>query len=119
MHPQVLTQEFEDTPRSPDLRSLASCNDGTGDWTQVFFSEDLHDIARAKHLCGTCPVQATCLDGALERREPWGVWGGELFLNGHVLAQKRRRGRPPKNRPAEVILIDGAEVVVVPAIQSA
>jgi hypothetical protein len=47
------------------------------------------------------------------------VWGGELFLNGHVLAQKRRRGRPPKNRPAEVIVIDGQEVVVVPAVVSA
>ena len=122
MHPQVLTsQEFDEPqlPQAPDLRGLARCNDGTGDWTEVFFSEDLYDIARAKHLCGSCPVKARCLDGALERREPWGVWGGELFLNGHVLAQKRRRGRPPKNRPAEVIVIDGEEVVVVPAIQSA
>jgi WhiB family redox-sensing transcriptional regulator len=24
------------------------------------------------------------------------VWGGQLFLNGKVLASKRRRGRPPK-----------------------
>ena len=119
MHPQVLIQEIEETPQAPDLRGLARCSDGTGAWTDVFFSEDLHDIARAKHLCGSCAVKARCLDGALERREPWGVWGGELFLNGHVLAQKRRRGRPPKNRAAEVILIDGEEVVVVPAIQSA
>jgi hypothetical protein len=36
-----------------------------------------------------------------------------------VLAQKRRRGRPPKNRPAEVLLIDGEEIVVVPAVVSA
>ena len=97
-------------------RALAACNDGTGELTEMFFSEDLYDIARAKHLCGECPVKATCLDGAIERREPWGVWGGELFLNGHVLAQKRRRGRPPKRREAEVIVIDGVEVVVVPAI---
>ena len=40
-----------------------------------------------------------CLAGALERREPWGVWGGELFVNGKVVAQKRKRGRPPKIRP--------------------
>jgi WhiB family redox-sensing transcriptional regulator len=38
-----------------------------------------------------------CLQGALERREPWGVWGGELFANGAVLAHKRRRGRPRKD----------------------
>ena len=25
---------------------------------------------------------AECLEGALERREPWGVWGGELFIGG-------------------------------------
>ena len=118
MHPQVLT-DTESDDEVTDLRTLAACADGTGDWTDVFFSEDLYDIARAKHLCGSCPVKARCLAGALERREPWGVWGGELFLNGHVLAQKRRRGRPPKNRPAEVILINGEEVVVVPATASA
>jgi WhiB family redox-sensing transcriptional regulator len=119
MHPQVLTEEIEEITQTPDLRGLAACNDVAGAWTEVFFSEDLYDIARAKHLCGSCPVKARCLSGAIERREPWGVWGGELFLNGHILAQKRRRGRPPKNRPAEVILIDGQEVVVVPAVVSA
>jgi len=120
MHPQVLTEEIDDeTPFVADVRELAACNHGSGEWTEVFFSEDLYDIARAKHLCRSCPVRVTCLEGALERREPWGVWGGELFSNGHVLAQKRRRGRPAKNRPAEVIVIDGEEVVVVPATVSA
>jgi len=104
---------------SSAIRSLAACNDGAAGLTDLFFSEDLHDIARAKYLCSTCPLRETCLAGAVERREPWGVWGGELFLNGRVLAQKRRRGRPPKRRDAEVILIDGVEVVVAPAIQSA
>jgi len=97
-------------------RAQAACNDGTGSMTTLFFSEDLHDIAWAKHLCSTCPVQEWCLRGALERREPWGVWGGELFVNGRVLAHKRRRGRPPKRRDAEVMLVDGVEVVVTPAI---
>jgi WhiB family redox-sensing transcriptional regulator len=125
MHLQVLTEERDEElaegldQHAPDLRGRAACNDGTSTWTEMFFSEDLYDIARAKHVCGTCPVKARCLEGALERREPWGVWGGELFVNGHVLAQKRRRGRPPKNRPAEVIVIDGEEVVVVPATASA
>ncbi|HEX2563662.1 MAG TPA: WhiB family transcriptional regulator, partial [Acidimicrobiales bacterium] len=54
------------------------------------------DIARAKNICATCPALIPCLEGALERREPWGVWGGQLFLNGKILATKRRRGRPPK-----------------------
>ena len=51
-------------------------------------------------LCQDCPVQALCLDGALERREPWGVWGGELFLQGVVIPRKRPRGRPRKNEVA-------------------
>ena len=34
------------------------------------------------------------LAGALERAEPWGVWGGELVLRGTVVANKRGRGRP-------------------------
>ena len=119
MFAEVRIEEFEEWERQVDLRDLAACNDGTGSLTELFFSEDLYDIARAKHLCGTCPVKARCLDAALQRREPWGVWGGELFLNGKVLANKRRRGRPPKNRAAEVIVIDGEEVVVVPATVSA
>jgi WhiB family redox-sensing transcriptional regulator len=44
-------------------------------------------------------MQEPCLRGAIARREPWGVWGGHLFLNGKILAQKRKRGRPRKNQP--------------------
>jgi len=79
-----------------DWWSQARCNDGAGTMSGLFFSEELQDIARAKQICALCPVIADCLEGALERREPWGVWGGQLFLNGKVLASKRRRGRPPK-----------------------
>ena len=63
---------------------------------ETWFADTPQGVEDAKALCRTCPVQAMCLDGALERREPWGVWGGQLFLNGKILASKRRRGRPPK-----------------------
>lgn len=119
MSAQVLDETMIDQEVGPVPRSAAACNDGTGTLTALFFSEDLLDIARAKHLCSTCPLRSDCLAEALERREPWGVWGGELFVNGRVLAHKRRRGRPPKSRPAEVVVIDGVEVLVAPAIQSA
>ena len=76
--------------------ALARCNDGAGTMAGLFFSEELQDIARAKEICARCPVIGNCLEGAIERREPWGVWGGQLFLNGRVLMNKRRRGRPPK-----------------------
>ncbi|HET7476535.1 MAG TPA: WhiB family transcriptional regulator [Dermatophilaceae bacterium] len=63
---------------------------------EVFFAESPADVENAKALCRDCPVQDECLAGALERREPWGVWGGELFVQGVVVARKRPRGRPRK-----------------------
>lgn len=67
---------------------------------ELFFAETPSEINVAKALCTTCPVVAECLAGALERREPWGVWGGQLFQQGAVIAQKRPRGRPRKNSVA-------------------
>lgn len=63
----------------------------------LWFAESPHDIEMAKGLCRACPVRAQCLAGALHRQEPWGVWGGELFVQGRVVAYKRSRGRPRKN----------------------
>ncbi|MEV8567157.1 WhiB family transcriptional regulator [Streptomyces sp. NPDC051322] len=64
---------------------------------EVFFAETPADVEYAKSLCRTCPLVEACLAGAKERREPWGVWGGELFVQGVVVARKRPRGRPRKN----------------------
>ena len=81
----------------------AACRKADVD-TGLFFSEDLGDITRAKHVCATCPVMAHCLEQAVVNAEPWGVWGGQLFVNGKVLAVKRRRGRPRKHpRPEDVV----------------
>ena len=91
--------EETETIRVPVWQDLARCNDGSGSMTELFFSEQLDDIAAAKAFCSECPVKEDCLDGALTRREPWGVWGGELFVHGKVVAQKRKRGRSPKVRP--------------------
>lgn len=93
-------QEYASTTALPTTPtgwwSDAQCNDGAGSLAGLFFSEELQDIAAAKRLCARCPAILACLEGALERREPWGVWGGQLLLNGKILAHKRRRGRPPK-----------------------
>jgi WhiB family redox-sensing transcriptional regulator len=64
---------------------------------EVFFAESPADVEAAKALCLDCPVRDACLAGALDRREPWGVWGGELFIGGVVVARKRPRGRPRKH----------------------
>ncbi len=97
-----------DSPRPPgaaETRSpVARCADGHGTMTGLFFSDNVIDIARAKAMCALCPLQASCLAGALERQEPWGVWGGELLSGGRIIANKRPCGRPPKHpRPAVVI----------------
>jgi WhiB family redox-sensing transcriptional regulator len=67
---------------------------------ELFFAESPEDVERAKALCRGCQARLACLAGALERREPWGVWGGELFLHGTVVPRKRPRGRPRKTEVA-------------------
>jgi len=62
----------------------------------LFFAESPLEVERAKSLCRGCPVRGLCLDAALERREPWGVWGGEWFDGGRAIGRKRPRGRPRK-----------------------
>ena len=73
------------------------CRDFDGD---LWFAERPEVVDVAKALCGLCPMRAQCLAGALERREPWGVWGGQLLLDGAVIAHKRGRGRPRKHPAA-------------------
>lgn len=63
---------------------------------ELWFAESPADLELAKSLCADCPVRQACLTGALQRREPWGVWGGELFDHGAVIPRKRPRGRPRK-----------------------
>ena len=67
---------------------------------ELFFADSPADVEYAKSLCTTCPVRQDCLNGALERREPWGVWGGEWFAQGVVVPRKRPRGRPRKSEVA-------------------
>jgi WhiB family transcriptional regulator, redox-sensing transcriptional regulator len=63
---------------------------------ELFFAEQPQDLERARELCGRCAARAACLAGALQRGEPWGVWGGEILQRGVVIADKRARGRPRK-----------------------
>ncbi|HEX6656834.1 MAG TPA: WhiB family transcriptional regulator [Ilumatobacter sp.] len=91
--------------------SYARCADGHGTLTHLFFSEDEFDIARAKAICAKCGLAEACLSGALERGEVYGVWGGEIVVDGVIVAVKRGRGRPPKN-PRPPIVVD--EVPVPP-----
>lgn len=87
------------------LKPVARCGDGHGTLTPLFFSDELVDIARAKAICARCTLRGPCLSGALERIEPWGVWGGELLENGRVVHDKKPRGRPAV-LPRPTLVID-------------
>ena len=128
--PSAVNRSFDTAPRAPDSprppgdgsedcaaiearRPVARCADGNGTLTALFFSDHVADIARAKAMCGLCPLQESCLAGALEREEPWGVWGGELISGGRVIANKRPCGRPPKRPRPEVLYDEMGPVGVV------
>ncbi|MGH8793280.1 MAG: WhiB family transcriptional regulator [Stackebrandtia sp.] len=63
----------------------------------LWFADSATELEFAKSLCTDCPVKVECLAGAMDRQEPWGVWGGEIFEAGVVVARKRPRGRPRKD----------------------
>lgn len=98
-----------------DARSVitrfARCADQRGVYSSLFFSEEPIDIARAKAICVRCVARPHCLAGALSRQEPCGVWGGEVFVDGRPVAEKRRRGRPPRV-PRPVLVVDEVPVVI-------
>ena len=79
----------------------------------LWFADSPAELELAKSLCGDCPVRVECLAGALERAEPWGVWGGEIFERGAVVPRKRPRGRPRKEDVArdEVLRVEVADRV--------
>ena len=67
---------------------------------ELFFAESPQDVELAKAMCRGCRARLACLAGALDRREPWGVWGGELLMRGAIVPRKRPRGRPRKTEVA-------------------
>lgn len=91
------TRQMPGPVGSPSIPSDLPC---AGDAADLFFSASPAELNEAKQLCAHCPLRTECLDGALRRAEPWGVWGGEIFDNGRVIAAKRGRGRPRKSETA-------------------
>ncbi len=71
----------------------------------LWFADTPAELEVAKALCGSCPLKVECLTGAIERAEPWGVWGGEIFERGAVVPRKRPRGRPRKEDLARDALL--------------
>lgn len=87
------------------LSTYARCSDGAGTLAHLFFSDDEYELARAKAICRSCGLAEECLQGAIERAEVYGVWGGKLVIEGVPVEFKRKRGRPRKH-PKPVLVVD-------------
>ncbi|HET9667887.1 MAG TPA: WhiB family transcriptional regulator [Desertimonas sp.] len=94
------------------IAKAARCADPRSTYTPLFFSENPAEAARAKAICARCTVRQLCLARALQRGEPFGVWGGEFLVDGQVVAVRRGRGRPRKVAlPAHVDEVTGEPAV--------
>jgi WhiB family redox-sensing transcriptional regulator len=107
--PTHISDFGSEVDHEPALSSYARCADGNGTLSYLFFSDDDLELARAKAICRSCGLQETCLSGATDRDEPYGVWGGTLVLNGVPVEFKRKRGRPPKH-PKPLLVVDEAPI---------
>jgi WhiB family redox-sensing transcriptional regulator len=58
--------------------------------SDAFFSDDPREQRIAKRICEGCPVREQCLQYANDRREYYGVWGGQT-------SSRRRRQRTADN----------------------
>src|ERR1700722_6981772 len=84
----------------PDAR----CRDRSGATIRLFFSDKPSEIAVAKSVCAGGQYRSRCLEGALERGEAGGVWGGRLSANGNTPPYTGGRAHPPKNPRPEIRL---------------
>ena len=83
-------------------RSAASCRSVDPD---LFFPVGstglaLNHIDSAKAVCQACPVQAPCLEFALETNQDAGVWGGTSEEERRQLRRTRPRARQAAIQPA-------------------
>ena len=85
---------------------LAAAHDGRASAIASAPYRMFEAIGVADRLDGRgCPLKAECLAGAIERAEPWGVWGGEIFERGAIVPRKRPRGRPRKEDLARDVVL--------------
>lgn len=84
------------TELAADWRARAACS---GYPNTLFFPSidgaDEASLAKAKSICGVCPVLDDCLEYALETNQRAGIWGGtsekeRKSLRRKWLAERRR-----------------------------
>jgi WhiB family redox-sensing transcriptional regulator len=71
----------------PEWMSRGICAQVGGD---EWFPEKGGTTKRAKLICSRCPVQAECLQYALDEDIDWGVWGGASREERQFMRRERR-----------------------------
>jgi WhiB family redox-sensing transcriptional regulator len=59
----------------------------------IFYPPTDEEADDAKAICAECPVQAPCLEFAIDQRERNGVWGGATERERMRIIRRRRRLR--------------------------
>jgi WhiB family redox-sensing transcriptional regulator len=85
-----------------DWRAAGACAQADPD---LFFpisstGRALGQIAKAKAVCGGCPVRQPCLEFALEHDLMYGIWGGTTPQDRQAWRRDRRLGRLRAGVPA-------------------
>lgn len=83
---EVAVQSMSRRSRMYPFLAEAACEGMDPD---LFYAEGAAAVARAKGVCGACPVRDRCLEWALTREE-FGVWGGTTARE--RAAMRRQRG---------------------------
>jgi WhiB family redox-sensing transcriptional regulator len=91
----ALTWIRPDSVLAETWRDAASCRSTD---PELFFPVGttglaIDHIASAKAVCTTCPVQAPCLEFAIESNQDAGVWGGTSEEERRQLRRQRLRQR--------------------------
>ena len=97
-----------------DGEILGYCTPGNSNIDpELWFSDLKHEYDYAKALCRTrCAVRATCFEGAIERREQFGVWADDS------LAVTGRMSKVYGDDPGAHLVLATDNEVTIPSVVS-
>ena len=83
----------------PPWHQDAACRGMPTSW---WYPQRGESTDNAKQVCKHCPVQADCLDHALDTRERFGIWGGEAERQRRATRTERNRTRRVRTNKTEL-----------------
>ena len=80
------------------VEEIEFLDDGT-QWELYGDTSYAYEIGR--EICNGCPIREECLEGAMERRERYGMWGGLIPIERRRIERRNRRRNLHERRQAE------------------